>query len=195
MRSIGDTTFVLRLFFAISILAVLLYKISEPMVAGLRFASAVEKPLPKITASDEQIEIKIYAPLPYGVNWEEVDPIQKSFKKGDAFFNMVERRYVNDTLYFTLQRNLNAHDEFDALSSIVNALISDDQQQQQSSHHTTTSAEDFMKVFPPSTPPALVLCQHRRPLDLRANAWHYVFSLPTRFLTIVAPPPDRLVIG
>lgn len=163
------------------------------MTAALRFASAVEKPLPKITTSDAQIEIKIYAPLPYGMNWEDLDPIQKSFQKGDAFYNMVERRYVNDTLYFTLQRNLNAHDEFDALSSIVNAILSDDQQHQTpASHHHSTAADDFMKVFSPSFPPSMVRCNHELGRDLPSAIWHYTFFVPTSLSTVLAQPPEPM---
>ncbi len=165
------------------------------MVAALRFARAVETHIPTITTNDQQIEVKIYAPLPYGTNWEEIDPIQKSFKKGDAFYNMVERRYVNDTLYFTLQRNLNAHDAFDALSTIVNAIALGEKQQQAPipKHHPTVSAADFMTVFPPSNPPAMVLSKHRWHHDRQASVWHYAFFLPTRWSLVRVPPPKGLV--
>lgn len=159
------------------------------MVASLRFAKAVERPLPKITADDRQITLKIYAPLPYGTNWEELDPIQKSFKKEDAFYNMVERRYVNDTLYFTLQRNLNAHDAFDALSSIVNTFVSAEHQKAPSSHNAP-SATDFMTVFPPSTPPDVVFFKHNWPFKPNVSVWHYAFSLPIHCAPVLVPPPD-----
>lgn len=159
------------------------------MVASLHFAKAMETPVPHVTADEQQITLKIYAPLPYGTNWEEIDPVQKSFKKEDAFYNMVERRYVNDTLYFTLQRNLNAHDAFDALSSIINTFVSAEHQKSPASHHAP-SATDFMTVFPPSTPPVMVFSTHHRLCDRRASVWHYAFFLPLHCAPVLVPPPD-----
>lgn len=179
-----------RLLLSWSILAILCYKIAEPMVATLRLVSAMEQPVPQITASTGQIEVKLYAPLPYGVSWEEAAPLQKAFQKGDAFYNLVKRRYENDTLYFTLERNLNAHDAFDALSSIVNTLLSDGQGDHSSTHHTTTTAEDFMKVFPPATPPRMVAhaCQWHDVYSV--PIWHYALRLPICTAEVPVPPPD-----
>ncbi|MCC6279662.1 MAG: hypothetical protein IT262_03615 [Saprospiraceae bacterium] len=181
----------MRILFTISLLAVLLYKISEPLVMSLHYAWALETPLPKAAMNDEQIEIKVHAPLPYTGNFEETDPIQKCFKLGDEFYNVVERRYENDTLYFTLQRNISARDKFDALSSILNTLSSDEQsnRQQPLSHHAP-SAKDFITVFSPMAAPAVV--RHYSPWenDLKTSFWHYNLYLPTGFLSVVVPPPD-----
>lgn len=161
----------------------------EPMAASLRFTDAMETPVPKITTTDEQISVKIYAPLPYGANWEEEDPIQKIFKKGDAFYNVVERRYVNDTLYFTLQRNLNAHDAFDALSSIIEAVALDKTRHPSQAHHTL-SAEDFMTVFPPAEAPAVVRSRAQGQGLAPMLQWHYAFFLPDYRPGVLSPPPD-----
>lgn len=179
-----------RLLLSWSILAILCYKIAEPMVATLRLVSAMEQPVPQITANTGQIEVKIYAPLPYGVSWEEAAPLQKAFQKGDAFYNLVKRRYANDTLYFTLERNLNAHDAFDALSSIVNTLLSDEQGDRSSTHHTTTTPEDFMKVFPPATPPRMVAHACQGCVVYTAPIWHYTLRLPAQTAEVPVPPPD-----
>ncbi len=181
----------MRLLFTISLLAVLLYKISEPLVMSLHYTRALETPLPRAAMNDEQIEIKVHAPLPYTGNFEETDPVQKCFKLGDDFYNVVERRYENDTLYFTLQRNISARDKFDALSSILNNLSSDDQshKQQPVSHHAPSS-KDFMTVFSPAISPMLVGCNHPWNSALKASVWHYTFFLPTSPLSVLVPPPD-----
>lgn len=183
--------FVLRILFTISLLALLLYKISEPVVVCLSYTRALETPLPKVATNDEQIEIKVHASLPYTGNFEETDPVQKCFKLGEDFYNVVERRYENDTLYFTLQRNISARDKFDALSSILNTLSSEEQsnKQQPLSHHTP-SAKDFMTVFSPTAAPAVVRHNSLWENELKTPFWHYKLYLPTAFLSVVSPPPD-----
>ena len=180
----------MRILFTISLLAVLLYHISEPLVMSLHYARALETPLPKVATNDEQIEIKVHAPLPYTGNFEETDPVQKCFKLGDEFYNVVERRYENDTLYFTLQRNISARDKFDALSSILNNLSSDDQSNKQPLSHHAPSSKDFMTVFSPSTAPALVWQDRYWEKELKTPVWHYSLLLPAGFLSVVVPPPD-----
>lgn len=164
---------------------------TEPLVMTFRYEKALEAPVPKVEMNEDQIEIKMHAPLPYTSNWEETDPVQKCFKLGDEFYNVVERRYESDTLYFTLQRNLNARDKFDALSSILNALKTDSSKSNPKQAPRHAAAEDFMKVFSPALPPALV-SGHFSSLekDRRTSIWHYAFFLPAPPLPVVVPPPD-----
>lgn len=158
---------------------------------SLRYTNALEAPVPKMDKEDEQIVIKVHASLPYTGNWEESDPEQKCFKVGEEFYNVVERRYENDTLYFTLQRNLNARDKFDALSTIMNDLISSEKsQKQQPSHHNGPSPKDFLTVFPPSVSPVVVMHSTDWKIELRASVWHYSFFMPTNWTSVTVPPPD-----
>ncbi|HOY03878.1 MAG TPA: hypothetical protein PLO67_00675 [Saprospiraceae bacterium] len=181
----------MRLLCTISILAVLLWKTGEPLMMSLRYTEALAAPVPKIDKEDEQIVIKVHASLPYTGNWEESDPEQKCFKVGEEFYNVVERRYENDTLYFTLQRNLNARDKFDALSTILNELNSgENTHKQQPGHHNAPSAKDFLTVFPPSVSPAVVMNPTTWEIELRASVWHYSFFVPTHWSSVIVPPPD-----
>ncbi len=160
------------------------------MVVSLGYTKALETPVSKATANDEQIEIKVHASLPYTGNFEETDPVQKCFKLGEEFYNVVERRYENDTLYFTLQRNISARDKFDALSSILNNLSSDDTSHKQQPVHNAPSAKDFMTVFSPSAAPVVVWNNSSWENNLKTPVWHYNLFLPAGFLSVVSPPPD-----
>jgi D-tyrosyl-tRNA(Tyr) deacylase len=159
---------------------------------SLRYTEALEAPVPKMEAQADQLVIKVHASLPYTGNWEESDPQQKCFKVGEEFYNVVERRYENDTLYFTLQRNVNVRDQFDALSSIMHDLSSGENAHKQPlSHHTAPSAKDFLTVFSPSSvSPAVVMGTHHREMERQASIWHYAFFVPTHCLSVSVPPPD-----
>lgn len=182
---------VLRILFTTSLLLILLCKIAEPLVHSLRYEAALETPVQKAQADDEKIVIKVHASLPYTGNWEESDPEQKCFKLGDEFYNVVEKRYENDTLYFTLQRNLNARDKFDALSAIMSDLSSDANSHKQPYHHSAPSSKDFLTVFSPSNAPVFVTnaAPNWKNAD-KATVWHYDFLLPTLCSPVLAPPPD-----
>ncbi|MCA0237289.1 MAG: hypothetical protein LCH81_12975 [Bacteroidetes bacterium] len=177
--------------FTIFILAVLLWKTGEPLLISLRYTEALQTPLPKMENESDQITIKVHASLPYTGNWEETDPVQKCIKVGDEFYNVVERRYENDTLYFTLQRNLNARDRFDALSMIMTDLSSENQTHKQPvSHHNAPSAKDFLTVFSPSVCPEVVVHAPTGQTTQRTAAWHYAFFVPTNWANVLSPPPD-----
>lgn len=183
--------FDLQRLFTIFILAVLLWKTGEPLLITLRYTEALQTPLPKMENESEQITIKVHASLPYTGNFEEADPVQKCFKVGDEFYNVVERRYENDTLYFTLQRNVNARDRFDALSMIMTDLSSDSQTHKQpASHHNTPSAKDFLTVFSPSVSPEVVVHALPGQTQQHTSVWHYNFFVPTNWASITSPPPD-----
>lgn len=169
---------------------ILLCKIAEPLAVCLRYTKALETPVEKQQDDAEQIVIKVHASLPYTGNWEESDPDQKCFKVGDDFYNVVERKYENDTLYFTLQRNLNARDKFDALSTILNDLSSDAQSNKQPYHHSAPSSKDFLTVFSPSDAPVLMMNATNWENFRKATVWHYTFFLPTHASPILVPPPD-----
>lgn len=157
---------------------------------SLRYTDALAAPVPKMDVESEQIVIKVHAQLPYTGNWEESDPQQKCFKVGEEFYNVVERRYENDTLYFTLQRNLNARDKFDALSTILNDLPAGDNAHKQPGHHTAPSAKDFLTVFSPSASPTVVMNTTDWEIERAASVWHYFFFLPTNASPVTVPPPD-----
>lgn len=160
------------------------------MVMTLSYTKALEMPLPKPTMNDEQIEIKVYAPFPYADTWSDTDPVQKCFQLGDEFYNVVERRYEQDTMHLTLQRNLGVRDKFDALSSILNTLSASEKSRKQTPLRNSPSAKDFMTVFSPSTAPILVCGHSYLENSLSAAFWHYQFHLPSGYVVVPAPPPD-----
>ena len=117
---------------------------------ALRYENAKAVAASDLVNTEEQIELKVYMPLPYGSDWENKSPFPESVKRGNTFYNVVERRYVNDTFYVKMQRNDNARTQFDALSVAVNSLLADnDQDKKQSSNTSTISLYDLLKIFPP----------------------------------------------
>jgi hypothetical protein len=177
----------------IAILLVLLCKISEPLVMSLRYTAAETSFVPDIMDNEGQIELKIYAPLPYGSNWENNDPTQELFQKDDNFYNIVARRFQNDTFYLKIQPNLNARARFDALSSVINqALLQKTQQKQSTSNDIKFSLEDLIKVFAPPTSPTIVHFDSELKIGYQPTVCCYTFFLPKGSSPIFAPPPERV---
>jgi hypothetical protein len=181
-----------KIFLTISLLTVLLWKISEPMVVALRFGNAVDVSASELVKIEEQIELKVYMPLPYGSDWENKSPFPESVKRGNNFYNVVERRYVNDTFYVRMQLNHNAREQFDALSTVVNALMADkDQDKKQSSKTATVSLDDLIKIFPPPVSSTIVKADYAFKSALKASVWHFNCPSSTSNASIFIPPPER----
>lgn len=183
----------MKILLTISLLAVLLFKISEPMVIGLRFVNAMDVAASDLVNVEEQIELKVYMPLPYGSDWENKSPFPECIKRGNTFYNIVERRYVNDTFYVKMQRNHNVREQFDALSVAVNSLLADkDQDKKQSSKTAPISLDDLIKIFPPPTSSTIVKANYATNTALNAAIWHFNCTLSTSDATIFIPPPERV---
>jgi hypothetical protein len=50
--------------------------------------------------------------LPYATAWEDTSGKEGLIQHGDHFYNIVEQRYQNDTLYTTLKTNISAREHF-----------------------------------------------------------------------------------
>jgi hypothetical protein len=80
-----------------------------------------------ITASesveeDEWMVVKLPVSLPYANTWEDTDGKEGLIKHGNQFYNIVEQRYQNDTLYTTLKTNISAREKFFSLVEEMNDL-------------------------------------------------------------------------
>lgn len=81
-----------------------------------------------ITASheaeqDEWVIVKLPVSLPYATNWEDTEGKEGLIKHGDQFYNIVEQRYQNDTLYTTLKTNISAREQFFSIIEEMNELL------------------------------------------------------------------------
>jgi hypothetical protein len=163
------------------------------MVVALRYENAKEVAVSELVNVDEQIELKVYMPLPYGSDWENKSPFPESVKRGNNFYNVVERRYVNDTFYVRMQLNHNAREQFDALSTAVNSLMAEKSQDKKPSSKTTTvSLDDLIKIFPPPVSSTIVKANYVVKSDLNASVWHFNCPSSTSNASIFIPPPERI---
>jgi hypothetical protein len=76
----------------------------------------------KIVAEDEWMVVKLPVSLPYATNWEDTEGKEGLIQHGDQFYNIVEQRYQNDTLYTTLKTNISAREKFFSLVEEMNDL-------------------------------------------------------------------------
>ena len=68
--------------------------------------------------SEERITLKVPLALPYGTTWNNDSPEGLIRYEGD-FYNIVEQRYENDSLYTVMQANLSAREHFFALADRI----------------------------------------------------------------------------
>ncbi len=163
------------------------------MVVALRYENAKDVAASDLVNAEEQIELKVYMPLPYGSDWADKSPFPESIKRGNTFYNVVERRYVNDTFYVKMQRNDNARMQFEALSVAVNDLLADNgQDKKQSSNTSSVSLDDLIKIFPPPTSSTIVKAHHAFKTDLTASVWYVNCPKSTSNASIFIPPPERV---
>lgn len=68
--------------------------------------------------SEERITLKVPLALPYGTTWNNDSPEGLIRYEGN-FYNIVEQRYENDSLYTVMQANLSAREQFFALADRI----------------------------------------------------------------------------
>lgn len=165
-------------------------KIVEPALYAWQFEK--ESQAENISVYNEQMrEIKIYHPLPYHSNWEGNSEISDVYQEGNKFYNVIERRFSNDTFYIKVQENLSAREQFFALGDAVQKMtIENASNEDNKPIKNIISLEDLSKVFPPTFSPVL-----------ERESWTYIessyypyndFSLFINppFLSVPEPPPN-----
>lgn len=115
---------------AIGFLTLLLYHWLGLPLAVLTFEQTYQH-ASQPSAADEFKLVKLPISLPYTAAWENADGQEGLIQDGATFYNIVEQRYANDTLYTLLKTNQNARERFFELAEQWQQL-SDDQQATQS---------------------------------------------------------------
>jgi len=77
-------------------------------------------------AQSEKVVVKLPIALPYSTNWEAPKEVNKKVQKGDEFYQMVEQRMENDTLYTTMIADHSARESFMELSQMVSQHLKQD---------------------------------------------------------------------
>lgn len=73
----------------------------------------------------ETMVVKIPISLPYQTDWEAPREAEGELRKGDEFYQMVDQKMENDTLYTTIVADQNARDRFFDLANQVSEHLSD----------------------------------------------------------------------
>jgi hypothetical protein len=101
-----------------------------------------------ITASnenpeDEWVVVKLPVSLPYATEWKDTDGKNGLIKHGDQFYNIVEQRYQNDTLYTTLKTNMSAREQFFSIVEEMNEITGKEAE----SRHAKSPYTSLLKLF------------------------------------------------
>lgn len=115
----------MKQFLAIGLFFLLLLNMLGQSVAVLFIEKIHETPV-AANLGEEWVELKIPLSIPYGTSWENDAPAGL-IRYGDKFYNIVEQRYENDSLYTVMQANLSAREQFFALADKIQQEFGHDQ--------------------------------------------------------------------
>ncbi len=180
----------LKHFFIITFLALIAYKVAEPLVSAVRFEQA-DKEVMSLN-EDEIIEVKSYLSIPYHSGASEIqENATNTCNYEGHFYNIIEKRISNDTLYLKLQNNLSARERFDALSNAVKSIVATEATEKNiPAKKTMPSLEDIVKVFLPAKTPII---QSENWAIIEGSLTQYKdisLSFSNPLLSLLTPPPQ-----
>lgn len=88
---------------------------------------------------EEYVTFKIPFYLPYQSNWETARPAEGKIKQGDNYYELIEQKVENDTLYTICKTDDNARFRFMELAEHINQHVKD------SSNETPKKTHSFFK--------------------------------------------------
>jgi hypothetical protein len=91
------------------------------------------------STEDEYVTFKIPFYLPYQSNWEAARPVEGQIKQGDKYYELIEQKVENDTLYTVCKTDNNARFRFMELAEHINQHVKD------SSNETPKKRPSFFK--------------------------------------------------
>ena len=112
---------------------------------------SLEEKYPVSTTDDsgeDYLVLKVPLSLPYVAAWQNDDPTGLVQYEGN-FYNIVEQRYQNDSLYTVLRSNLTARDQFCALAEQIQQQLQQDTKSASSSQ-TLKVLAGFCKNYLPT---------------------------------------------
>jgi hypothetical protein len=138
---------------------------------------------------EERVTLKIPLSIPYGTTWNNDTPEGLIRYEGD-YYNIVEQRYENDSLYTVMQANLSAREQFFALA---------DRMQQEFGHEegkARNPLEKGARIFSGAIKHYMAFSQKVtfflwEIAERRAPVYDYQVVFTTSELTPATPPPDR----
>lgn len=176
--------------FIITLLALIAYKVAEPLANAVRFEQANNEVMSQNEA--EIIEVKSYLPIPYHSGANEIqESATNTCNYEGHFYSIIEKRFSNDTLYLKLQNNLSARERFDALSNAVQSVIVTGATEKNApAKKMAISLDDIVKVFLPAKSPII---QSENWAIIEGSLTQYKdisLSFSNPLLSLLTPPPQ-----
>jgi hypothetical protein len=109
------------------ILSILLFFILLYQAGGfaLQYLASSGSEAISLDENTETKVVKIPISLPYQTDWEAPREVEGELRQGDEFYQMVDQKMENDTLYTTIVADQNARDRFFDLANQVSEHLSD----------------------------------------------------------------------
>lgn len=112
----------MKKFLSIWLFFILLYQAGG---FALQYLAPMESEAIVRDGNAETMVVKIPISLPYQTDWEAPREAEGELRKGDEFYQMVDQKMENDTLYTTIVADQNARDRFFDLANQVSEHLSD----------------------------------------------------------------------
>ncbi|MDI9870837.1 hypothetical protein [Flectobacillus roseus] len=116
---------------SISFLCLLLYNMFSTGIVLLCFDKSIQKATP-ITQNDEWLEIKMPIALPYSSDFANITSHEGLIEYQGEFYNIIEQRYSNDTLYTKIKTNHKAKQKYQSISEELSQQFSDNHSEKNS---------------------------------------------------------------
>ncbi|WP_207504376.1 hypothetical protein [Telluribacter humicola] len=98
---------------------------------------------------DEWVVLKVPLSIPYGTAWQNDDPSGLIQYNGN-FYNIVEQRYENDSLYTVLRSNLSAREQFFAIADQLQQQLGQDTEKSNPVEKTAKLLSGALKHYLPA---------------------------------------------
>jgi hypothetical protein len=170
-------------------------KVAEPLISVVRFEQTTDEATSFIQNENDIFEVKAYLSIPYhSENSTESITENNVYQHEGQFYNIVEKRFANDTLYLKLQNNLSARDRFTSLTEVVKEMSLHKDMSNKNTPSKKSAAlnlEDLSKVFLPTSAPEIKKCNVFYSVSLpKRQSWDVTPFLTSAYLSILSPPPQ-----
>jgi hypothetical protein len=139
------------------------------------------------TLGDDWVVLKVPLSIPYGTSWQNDEPSGLIQYKGN-FYNIVEQRYENDSLYTVMRSNLSAREQFFAIADQLQQQLGQDSEKSNPVEKSAKLLSGALKHYLPTQYHVTLFWWEQVPEN--APVPTFQAFVPSSLATPSTPPPE-----
>jgi hypothetical protein len=171
---------------AIGFLLLLLLNMLGQSVAVL-WVEEMHQTAGQSTMGDDWVVLKVPLSIPYGTAWQNDEP-EGLIQYQGGFYNIVEQRYENDSLYTVMRSNLSAREQFFAIADQIQQQLGQDTPRGTAGERTAKLLSGTLKHYLPTHYEVTLFWWELVPPSTPLP--HHPHLVPSTFTTPTSPPPE-----